>query len=92
MGSEVPDAFSAIMLARHGYYDGAIAGVIGSQVGGLRSSYVYYLIRIYVYVSMYVCYVILSLSLYYFYMFHVLYIIYIHLYSFMYLINTLLLF
>jgi Ca2+/Na+ antiporter len=31
-GSEIPDALSAIALARNGYFDGAIAGALGSQV------------------------------------------------------------
>jgi Ca2+/Na+ antiporter len=32
IGSEIPDAVSALSLARSGYLDGAIAGAIGSQV------------------------------------------------------------
>jgi Ca2+/Na+ antiporter len=31
-GSEIPDTISSIALARGGYYDGALAGAIGSQV------------------------------------------------------------
>jgi len=32
LGSEVPDCINSIALARAGYFDGAIAGAIGSQV------------------------------------------------------------
>ena len=32
LGSEIPDAISSVALARSGYYDGAMAGAIGSQV------------------------------------------------------------
>eukprot|EP01034_Spumella_vulgaris_P026223 gene26223-32763_t len=32
LGAEIPDTISSISLARNGYYDGAIAGAIGSQV------------------------------------------------------------
>jgi Ca2+/Na+ antiporter len=31
-GTEIPDAISSITLARHGYMEGALASVIGSQV------------------------------------------------------------
>jgi hypothetical protein len=32
LGAEIPDVVSALALARAGYYDGAVAGAIGSQV------------------------------------------------------------
>eukprot|EP00601_Ochromonadales_sp_CCMP2298_P003992 CAMPEP_0173183802 /NCGR_PEP_ID=MMETSP1141-20130122/8599_1 /TAXON_ID=483371 /ORGANISM="non described non described, Strain CCMP2298" /LENGTH=249 /DNA_ID=CAMNT_0014107055 /DNA_START=1 /DNA_END=750 /DNA_ORIENTATION=- len=32
MGAEIPDVVSALALSRAGYYDGAVAGAIGSQV------------------------------------------------------------
>jgi len=32
LGAEIPDTVSAVAMARNGYYDGAIAGAIGSQV------------------------------------------------------------
>ena len=32
LGSEIPDTISAVALAKNGYYDGAMAGAIGSQV------------------------------------------------------------
>lgn len=32
LGSEIPDMLSAIALAKSGYFDGAIAGALGSQV------------------------------------------------------------
>jgi len=32
LGAEIPDAVSAVAMAKLGYYDGAVAGAIGSQV------------------------------------------------------------
>ena len=32
LGSEIPDTISAVALAKNGYFDGAMAGAIGSQV------------------------------------------------------------